>query len=331
MFRGKNVKEVTIINQSSAYSLEISEVPMPTPRAGEVLVRVAAAGVNRADILQAMGKYPPPQGVSVTLGLEVSGNVVERGEGVAWLNVGDRVCALVQGGGYAEYVLVHESCVLPVPKGVSLIEAAALPEAYFTIWANLIDTAQLKPSDSVLIHGGASGIGSAAILFCAAMGHTVFATASNSEKCRACIMLGATYAINYNDEDFVTAIMSETSGSGVDVILDVVGGDYIERNFAAAAMCGRIVNIAFQNGFIARVNFANMLKKRLTFSATTLRARANEEKKTIRDKLLTHVWPLFEQGMLKPVVDCCIPFANVRDAHSRMIKSKHIGKILLTI
>jgi NADPH2:quinone reductase len=290
---------------------------------------VAAAGLNRADLVQAMGGYPPPPGAPATLGLEVSGEVVTVGAGVRAWKEADKVCALLGGGGYAEYCAVSEKCVLPVPKGVGVVEAAALPEVHFTVWTNLMDSARLKAGERVLIHGGSSGIGTAAIQLCAARGHEVFATAGSKDKCEACEKLGAKRAINYREADFVEVIKSETGGRGVDVILDMVGGDYIQRNFSAAALWGRIVNIAFQQGMSANVNFAGMLMKRLTFMATTLRARSNEEKGAIRDALAREVWPLIEAGRIKPIVDKIFPLAEAQAAHKHMAGGEHIGKILL--
>jgi NADPH2:quinone reductase len=256
---------------------------------------------------------------------------VDLGPGAHAFARGDRVCALLGGGGYAEFCTVSEKCVLPVPAGVDIVDAAALPEVHFTVWTNLMDAARLKPGESILIHGGSSGIGTAAIQLCAARGHTVFTTAGNREKCEACERLGARRAINYRDEDFVEAIKKETGGRGVDVILDMVGGDYIQRNFSAAALWGRIVNIAFQSGMSANVNFAGMLMKRLTFMATTLRARSNEEKGAIRDALAREVWPLIDAGKVKPIVDRVFPLAEAQAAHKRMATSEHIGKILLKV
>jgi NADPH2:quinone reductase len=307
----------------------LGEIEKPQPRDGEVLIKVAAAGVNHADLLQARGGYPPPPGAPDTLGLEVSGEIASMGTNVSQWNVGDKVCALLGGGGYAEYVAVSQLCVLPVPKNVSLVDAAALPEVHFTVWTNLMDAARLKAGESVLIHGGSSGIGTAAIQLCAARGHKVFTTAGSKEKCDACEKLGATRAINYREEDFVDVVKAATDGKGVDVILDMVGGDYIERNFRAAAIWGRIVNISFQKGMVAEVNFASMLMKRLSFMATTLRARSNEEKGAIRDAVRREVWPLIEAGKIKPVVDRVFPLAEAGAAHARIAESSHIGKLLL--
>ena len=324
------MKAIKVVNPGPDYALRLSEIGKPHPGAGEILIKVAASGINRADILQAMGLYPPPPGTPETLGLEVSGVVTALGAGVENVREGDHVCALLSGGGYAEYAIAAQECVLPIPKGVDLVAAAALAETHFTVWTNLIDTARLKPGESVLIHGGSSGIGTAAIQLCVARGQTVFTTAGSVEKCQACEALGATRAINYRDEDFVEAVSAATNGKGVDVILDMVGGEYIERNFRIAAVWGRIVNISFQSGMSATVNYAPMLRKRLTHAATTLRPRSNTEKGTIRDALLREVWPLIEEGKIKPVVDRSFPLADAQAAHERMKTSEHIGKILLT-
>ena len=319
---------IEVENPGPAARLLLRKIEKPRQGAGEILIKMAAAGINRADLLQARGLYPPPFGAPLTLGLEVSGEVVELGASAVNHKLGDKVCALLAGGGYAEYVAVAQECVLPQPKGVSPVDAAALPEAQFTVWTNLIDTARLEPGESVLIHGGSSGIGTAAIQLCAARGQTVFATAGSVEKCAACEKLGA-HAINYHEEDFVEAVKPATDGKGVDVILDMVGGDYIERNFHAAALGGRIVNIAFQSGMSATVNFAPMLRKRLTFAATTLRPRSNQEKGAIRDALLREVWPSIEAGRIKPVIDSVFPLSEAQTAHAWMQEGKHIGKILL--
>ena len=325
------MRAIAVENPGQGYALKLAEIEKPSPAPGEVLIQVVAAGINRADLVQAMGGYPPPPGAPLTLGLEVAGEIVALGPGVSAFSLGDKVCALLGGGGYAEFAAVSEKCVLPLPKGVRLVEAAALPEVYFTVWTNLIDTARLKPGESVLIHGGSSGIGTAAIQLCAARGHQVFTTAGSAEKCAAIQKLGAHRAINYRDEDFVDVVKKETGGKGVDVILDMVGGDYIQRNMSAAALWGRIVNIAYQSGMQATVNFAPLLMKRLSLLATTLRARTNEEKGAIRDAVQREVWPLLEAGKIKPVVDTTFPLAEAGAAHARMAKSEHIGKILLTL
>ncbi len=321
---------IEVRNPGNDYILALAQAAAPQPAPREILVKTAAAGVNRADLLQAKGKYPPPAGAPLTLGLEISGEVVAAGADVTRWKSGDHVCALVPGGGYAEYALASEDCVLPIPRGADLVEAAGLPEALFTAWTNLVDTARIAPGESVLIHGGSSGIGTAAIQLCKALGLTVFATAASAEKCVRCESLGAARAINYQNEDFVEVVRGATGGRGVDAILDMVGGDYIERNFAAAAAKGRIVAIAFQKGSTATVNFGLMLQKRLTLAATTLRGRSNAEKGAIRDALLDKVWPLIEAGRIKPVIDSTFPLAEAQAAHARMASGTHIGKILLT-
>lgn len=325
------MKAIAVLEAGPHYKLALTEIVQPAPKAGEVLIKVAAAGINRADIIQAQGGYPPPPGAPLTLGLEVSGEIAALGPDVQDRQIGDKVCALLAGGGYAEYCAVSAKCVLPIPRNVDMVEAAALPEVHFTVWTNLVDSARLKHGDSVLIHGGSSGIGTAAIQLCAALGHATFATAGSAAKCDACKALGAKRAINYRTEDFVEVVKAETGGRGADVILDMVGGEYIQRNFSAAAIWGRIVNIAFQTGMTANVNFAGMLMKRLTFMATTLRARSNDEKGAIRDALAERVWPLIEAGKIKPVVDRVFPLAEAGAAHQRMAGGEHIGKILLKI
>jgi NADPH2:quinone reductase len=325
------MKAIRVEQPGPDYKLVIDEVPEPAPGPGEVLLRVAAAGLNHADLLQARGLYPPPAGASDILGLEVSGEVVKLGAGVTDWRLGDKVCALLSGGGYAEYCAASAKCVLSIPKDVDLVAAAALPEALFTVWTNLFDSARLAAGESVLIHGGASGIGTAAIQLCAARGHRVFTTAGSAEKCAICETLGAARAIHHRAEDFVDVVKKGTDGRGVDVILDMVGGDYIQRNMSAAALWGRIVNIAYMSGVTATVNFAPMLMKRLSLIATTLRSRTNEEKGIIRDALLREVWPLLEAGKIKPIVDSILPLADGGSAHARMSKSEHVGKILLRL
>jgi NADPH2:quinone reductase len=324
------MKAIRVEDAGANYRLTVVDAPRPIPAHDEVLIKVAAAGLNRADIAQAMGRYPPPPGASDILGMEVSGEIVEAGSGVTELTVGQSVCALLRGGGYADYAIASPSCVLPIPSSVEHVAAAALPEVHFTVWTNLIDSARLAPGESILVHGGSSGIGTAAIQLCAARGNSVFATAGSAEKCKVCEQLGATLAVNYREKDFVEAVGAATRDRGVDVILDMVGGDYIERNFRALARGGRLVNIAFQGGMTANVNFGLMLMKRLTFMATTLRGRSNEEKGAIRDALVREVWPLIAEGRIKPVVDRVLPLEKAQEAHARMAGSAHIGKILLT-
>jgi NADPH2:quinone reductase len=323
------MKAVRVENPGPDYRLVLHDLQKPMPSEGEVLIKVAGAGLNHADLQQARGKYPPPPGAPETLGMECSGEIVECGAGVGDWRVGDAVCALIPGGGYAEYAVASTKCVLPVPKGVSVADAAALPEVHFTVWTNLIDSARLKPGETVLIHGGTSGIGTAAIQLCVARGHKVFSTAATPAKCTAIETLGG-IAINYKESDFVEVVKAQTGGHGVDVTLDMVGGEYIQRNISAAALWGRIVNIAYMSGLQATVNFGPVLMKRISLLATTLRARTNDEKGTIRDALLREVWPLIDVGKIKPIIDQKFPLAEAQAAHERMKASAHIGKILLT-
>ncbi|MDR3525905.1 MAG: NAD(P)H-quinone oxidoreductase [Rhizomicrobium sp.] len=322
---------IAIENPGSDYRLVLREAEIPQPGARQVLIKVAAAGLNRADLLQARGKYPPPAGASAILGMEVAGVITAVGEDCTLFKVGDAVCALLPGGGYAEYAVADVRCTLPVPAGVTLVQAASLPEAYFTVWTNLFDTGRLQSGEIVLIHGGSSGIGTAAIQLCAAFGCTVLTTASGPEKVARCLQLGAAHAIDYSKDDFVEAVQRFTNGHGADVILDMVGADYISRNFEAAAIKGRIVNIAFQKGAVAEVDFAPMLQKRLTLAATTLRGRSIAEKGLIRDAVQEQVWPHLAAGGIQPVIDATFPLAEAGAAHARMREGSHIGKIVLTV
>lgn len=303
--------------------------PVPTPGHGEILVRVVAAGVNRPDVVQRMGLYPPPPGASDIPGLEVAGVVADVGPGVIRWKRGDQVTALVAGGGYAEYCLVDTSLALPVPTGLSLTEAAALPETFFTVWTNVFDRARLMPGESILIHGGTSGIGTTAIQLAACFGAQVFATAGSPEKCAACIDLGAARAINYREEDFAAVAMEATTGRGVDVILDMVGGDYVERNLKALATEGRLVNIAFLQGPKIELNLLPLMLKRLTMTGSTLRPRSLEEKTAIAVALEARVWPLLSAGRVAPVMDSTYPLKDAAEAHKRMESGAHIGKIVL--
>lgn len=305
------------------------ERPVPTPGPGQILIQVAATALNRADLLQTMGLYPPPPGAPATLGLEASGSVVGIGAGVTQWKAGDPVCVLLAGGGYAQYCVADEGSALRIPKGVSLIDAAALPEVYFTVWTNVFDRCRLQTGESFLVHGGASGIGTAAIQLMAARGHQVFTTAGSADKCKACEDLGATRAINYKTEDFVDVVKAATGGKGVDVILDMIGGDYIAKNISLLKTEGRMVNIAYQNGSEAKINFISVMLKRLTITASTLRIRTPTEKSVIRDSVAREVWPLVEAGRIKPVIDRVYPHAQVAEAQARMAASAHIGKILL--
>jgi len=305
--------------------------PVPKPGPGQILVAVAAAGVNRPDVLQRQGGYTPPPGASDIPGLEFAGKVVVRGEGAERFVIGQEVCALVPGGGYAEYAVVHESNALPVPKGFSIVEAGAVPETYFTVWTNVFQRGRLQAGESFLVHGGSSGIGTTAIQLAKAFGATVLATAGSDEKCRACRELGADHAINYRTEDFVAAAKAATGGHGVDLILDMVGGDYIDRNYEAAADQGRIVQIAFLNGPKTTVNFSRLMLRRLTHTGSTLRPRTVAEKAAIAAELHEKVWPLLEAGRCKPQIHATFPLAQAADAHRLMESSAHIGKIVLTM
>ncbi|MBO6543843.1 MAG: NAD(P)H-quinone oxidoreductase [Alphaproteobacteria bacterium] len=310
--------------------LQPETLPLPEPAQGEVLVRIAAAGVNRGDIVQRMGFYPPPKGVTETPGLEFAGTVVALGPGANKWAVGDKVCALVAGGGYAEYATVHESHALPVPDGFSMVEAAALPETIMTVWTNVFDRGRLKAGETLLIHGGTSGIGTTAIQMANAFGAKVYATAGSEEKARKCEELGARRGINYRNEDFVMVMGEMTGGTGADVIFDMVGGDYIQRNITCAARGGRIVNIAYQNGSVAEVNFLPMMLKQVTLTGSTLRARPLEEKTELTETVLREVWPWIKTGRVKPIVDTVFPLKDAGKAHERMETSAHIGKIILS-
>ncbi|MFW6027650.1 MAG: NAD(P)H-quinone oxidoreductase [bacterium] len=306
------------------------EIPVPSPAHGQVLVRVAAAGVNRPDMVQRLGLYPPPPGAPDTPGLEVAGEVVKTGPGVDGLSVGDKVTALVAGGGYAEYCVVDAPLALPVPTPLSLDEAAALPETFFTVWTNVFERAGLKAGERFLVHGGASGIGTTAIQLAAALGARVFATAGTAEKCAACEKLGAERAVNYREADFVSAVKEATDGEGVDVILDMVGGDYVARNIACLRLEGRLVNIAFLKGAKVELDLLPVMLKRLTLTGSTLRPRPLEDKAQIADALRREVWPLLEAGRIRPVMDSRFPLTGAARAHARMESGKHIGKIVLT-
>jgi NADPH2:quinone reductase len=305
--------------------------PVPTPGAVEVLVRLAAAGINRPDVLQRQGGYPPPPGASDIPGLEIAGEVVSVGPGVTRWSIGDRVCGLVAGGGYAEYCVIHESNALPVPSGFSMVEAAAIPETFFTVWTNVFERGGLKSGETFLVHGGTSGIGTTAIMLAKAFGARVFTTVGSADKCAASLRLGADRAVNYRDEDFVAVVKAETGGKGVDLILDMVGGDYIARNWEAAALNGRIVQIAFLHGSKVEIDFTRLMLKRLTHTGSTLRARSVGEKAAIAAALEVKVWPLFASGEVRPVVHATLPLADAAKGHALMESSAHIGKIVLTV
>jgi NADPH2:quinone reductase len=307
------------------------ERPVPQPGEGEVLVKVAAAGVNRPDVMQRQGLYPPPKGATDIPGLEIAGEVVALGFGVTRWKVGDRVMALVIGGGYAQYCLAHESSCLPIPPGLSMTEAAAIPETFFTVWHNVFERGALKSGETLLVHGGSSGIGTAAIQLAHEFGARVITTAGSAEKCEACRTLGADVAINYKTEDFVAATKAATGGKGADVILDMVGGDYIERNYEAAGVEGRIVQIAFQGSPKATVDFRRIMLKRLTHTGSVLRSRPIADKGAIARGVEQHVLPLIASGRVRPIMDSTFPLAKASAAHARMEASSHIGKIVLTV
>ena len=304
---------------------------VPAPEAGEILIRVHAAGVNRPDVMQRKGAYPPPPGASDLPGLEVAGEVAALGEGAARWRVGDQVCALTPGGGYAEYVKVHASNALPLPAGFTYTEAAAVPETYFTVWHNVFERGALKAGETVLIHGGASGIGTTAIQLASALGSYVIATAGSVEKCEACLKLGADRAVNYRDEDFVKAVKEATGGKGANVILDMVGGDYVGRNYDAAAVEGRIVQIATQTGAVASADFSKLMVKRLVHTGSTLRPRTVEFKAAVATALETQVWPLLATRRVAPVMDMIFPLKEAWRAHERMEEGDNIGKIVLDV
>ena len=312
--------------------LRLAKRPMPKPGAGEVLIKVEAAGVNRPDVAQRQGNYPPPPGASDIPGLEIAGSIVALGLGANGFKVGDKVCALVTGHGYAEYCAAPAVQCLPVPKGFSMIEAAALPETFFTVWTNLFERGGLKRGESVLIHGGTSGIGTTAIQLAREFGAKhIFATAGSDEKCKACEKLGATRAIDYKREDFVKVAKEATGNRGVDLILDMVCGPYVPRNISALAVDGRCVTIALLGGNLAEVNFGVVMMKRLTLTGSTLRARAVEQKGAIAAALKREVWPLLDAGKVKPVIHKTYPLKEAAAAHALMESSAHIGKIVLTI
>jgi NADPH2:quinone reductase len=303
--------------------------PVPEPAAGEVLIRVAAAGVNRPDVLQRKGAYPPPPGVTDIPGLEVAGEVLRLGEGVREPALGARVCALVAGGGYAQYVSAPAVQCLPAPPSLSLEEAAVLPETFFTVWLNIFERARLQRGETLLVHGGSSGIGTTAILLGKAFGARVLVTAGSAHKCAACCELGADLAINYHENDFVAATLRATEGRGADVILDMVGGDYLARNAAAAAVEGRIALIATQGGTTAELDLRPLMAKRLTITASTLRPQSVENKGRLAAVLRQNVWPLFASQGLKPVVHARFALADAAGAHKLMESGTHIGKIVL--
>ncbi|MET0532490.1 MAG: NAD(P)H-quinone oxidoreductase [Microvirga sp.] len=311
--------------------LKLVERPVPQPGEGEILVRIEAAGINRPDVLQRQGGYAPPPGASDILGLELAGEVVARGTDATRFTEGDKVMALVAGGAYAQYAVVHETNALPVPGGLSWEEAGAVPETYFTVWTNVFERGDLKPGETLLVHGGTSGIGTTAIQLAKAFGARVIATAGSADKCDACTRLGADVAVNYRAQDFVAAVKEATGGRGADVILDMVGGDYIPRNHEAAAQDGRIVQIAFLKGSKVELDFRRLMLKRLTHTGSTLRSRTVAEKASIAQALEAKVLPLLAKGLVKPVMDSTFAFEDVAKAHARMDGGEHIGKIVLKL
>ncbi len=325
------MKAIAIETFGGPEVLKRTSRPVPEPQRGEVLIRVAAAGVNRPDIVQREGRYPPPAGASDLPGLEVAGAIAGLGDSVMGWRDGDAVCALVAGGGYAEYCVAPVETLLAVPKALSMVEAAALPETFFTVWSNVFDRGYLDATETLLVHGGSSGIGTTAILLAKAFDAKVIVTAGSDEKCAFCCDLGADLAINYKDQNFTEAVETFTQGRGADVILDMVGGDYVPRNIAAAAVGGRIVSIAFLNGKKAEIDIFTIMKKRLILTGSTLRPRSNSFKGAIAESLKNLVWPLLDHGEIRPVIDRTFPLEEAADAHRYMESARHMGKIVLTV
>lgn len=325
----ETMTEIAIAEPGGPSVLTPRTAPVPEPGPRQVLIKVAAAGVNRPDVLQRMGAYPPPPGAPETPGLEIAGEIVALGPHASRFSVGAEVTALVSGGGYAEFCVADEDLALRIPEALSVRDAAGLPETYFTVWTNVFDRGRLKSGETFLVHGGASGIGTTAIQLAREFGATVIATAGSAEKCARCEALGAARAINYLEEDFVEVVKAFTEKRGADLILDMVGGDYIERNYDAAARDGRIVQIAFLHGAIAETNFTKLMIKRLTHTGSTLRPRSVEEKAAIARALEQEVWPLLDAGTVAPVIDTTFPLAEAAAAHAHMEAGRNVGKILL--
>ncbi len=325
------MRQVAIARAGGPDVLVIEQAQVSEPAANEVLIRVLAAGVNRPDVLQRMGLYDPPAGASLIPGLEVAGEIVRCGQGCQRYKPGDVVCALVSGGGYAEYCLAPESQALPIPKGFTFTQAAGIPETYFTVWSNVFDRGGLQAGQSILIHGGSSGIGTTAIQLAHQFGAKVFTTAGSTEKCQACIDLGADKAINYKTEDFLSIVKDETQGRGVNLVLDMVGGKNIQKNIGSLAPDGRLVHIAFLESSVAEIDLMPVMLKRLTITGSTLRPRTLAQKAEIATNLQTHVWPLFEANKIKVLVDSCFSLDQVAQAHRLMESSQHIGKIILKV
>ncbi|OAI16586.1 NAD(P)H-quinone oxidoreductase [Methylomonas lenta] len=326
------MRAIEIIPNPTGNILQLcKEYPTPIPATHQVLIKVKAAGINRPDLMQRQGVYPPPPGASPILGLEIAGTIVEVGGNGNHFKVGDAVCALVTGGGYAEYCLASAACCLPIPDGFNFVQAAALPETLFTVWSNVFQRGRLMPNETLLVHGGGSGIGCTAIQLAKAFGNKVYVTAGSDEKCQRCLDLGADAAINYRQQDFVEQINMQTDGKGVDVILDMIGGDYFPRNLKCLATEGRLLQIAIQNGAKSEINLWQMMLKRQTITGSTLRARDDNFKKHIAHQLQEKVWPLLANGMIKPIIDSVFPLADVEQAHARMAGNQHFGKIILEV
>ena len=312
-------------------ALRVVNLPLPAPAAGEVLIRVAAAGVNRPDVLQRLGFYPPPPGASPLPGLEVAGEIVAVGDGAPRELLGQPVCALIPGGGYAGYAVAPAATCLSVPPSLTMVEAAAMPETLFTVWTNLFERAYAAEGDMVLVHGGTSGIGTMAIALCRLFGVKIIVTCGNADKCNAALDLGASHAIDYSRQDYVAEVLKITDGRGVQAVLDMVGGDYVPRNLACLTEEGRHVSIAFQRGATATVNVMEVMRKRLTLTGSTLRPRSAAFKGLVADELARTVWPHVAEGRLKPVMDKSFPLAQASEAHRRMENGTHVGKIVLTM
>ncbi len=322
---------IDITEPGAPQVLQPGSMPLPTPGDGEVLIEVSAAGVNRPDVVQRQGTYPPPPGASPVPGLEVSGTVVAVSGQTHGLSKGDKVCALVNGGGYAQYVTAPAGQCLPIPGNLTMLEAAALPETVFTVWTNVFERGALQSGETFLVHGGTSGIGTIAIQLAAARGATVYATAGSAEKCQKCEDLGASKAVNYRQEDFVEVLKEETNGKGVDVILDMVAGDYVPRNLALAAKQGRVVIIATLRGGTAEISVAPFLMKGVRLTGSVLRPRTAEQKAALARAVRKNVWPLVEAGKVRPLIHSTFPLASAASAHELMESSQHIGKIMLEV
>jgi NADPH2:quinone reductase len=325
------MKVVHIVAPGGPEQLQPGMRPVPTPGEGEVLVRVEAAGVNRPDVMQRQGRYPPPPGASDLPGMEIAGEIVSLGNKVSGVAVGDKITSLLPGGGYAAYAIAAAPLCMPIPKGLSMVEAAAIPETFMTVWTNLFERGGCKAGDTVLIHGGTSGIGTTAIQLAAARGAKVYATAGSADKARACEKLGAIRGIDYRNEDFVEVIKTATQGYGIDVTLDMVAGSYVQRNIDVAAVEGRIVTISMLGGAKAEINLGQVLVKRVTLTGSTLRARTVAQKAAVADAMRHNVWPLIESGKVKPVIFKTFPLNEASEAHRLMESSNHIGKIVLTM